>query len=112
MTEASSVTRRVRPGTSLASRLMIGQLIVLLAGALTIAVLTVLIGPAVFHFHLLQTDLPVDSSELVSHRCCERGLFRACESALPRVQTAPSSRVCTAATLHCSPAGLRSFQDF
>ena len=44
---------------------MIGQLIVLLAGALTIAVLTVLIGPAVFHYHLLQTDLPVDSSELV-----------------------------------------------
>lgn len=65
MMEPSSVTRRVRPGTSLASRLMIGQLIVLLAGALTIAVLTVLIGPAVFHFHLLQTDLPVDSSELV-----------------------------------------------
>src|SRR5699024_3623934 len=65
MTGPSSVTRRVRSGTSLASRLMIGQLIVLFAGALTIAVLTVLIGPAVFHYHLLQTDLPVGSSELV-----------------------------------------------
>ncbi|MGP9684051.1 sensor histidine kinase [Brachybacterium sp. AOP3-A1-3] len=44
---------------------MIGQLIVLLAGALTITVLTVIIGPAVFHYHLLQTDLPVGSDELV-----------------------------------------------
>jgi len=64
MTGPSSIARRVRSGTSLASRLMIGQLIVLLAGALTIAVLTVLIGPAVFHHHLLQTDLPAGSSEL------------------------------------------------
>src|SRR5690625_6087703 len=55
----------VRPHASLASRLMIGQLIVLLAGALTITVLTVLIGPAVFHYHLLQTDLPVGSAELI-----------------------------------------------
>ena len=44
---------------------MAGQLIVLLAGALTITVLTVIIGPAVFHYHLLQTDLPVGSAELV-----------------------------------------------
>lgn len=43
---------------------MVGQLIVLLAGALTITVLTVIIGPAVFHYHLLQTDLPVGSAEL------------------------------------------------
>lgn len=64
MTARRSSARTVRPGTSLASRLMIGQLIVLLAGALSIAVLTVLIGPAVFHYHLLQTDLPVGSSEL------------------------------------------------
>ena len=65
MTAPSSSVRTVRPGTSLASRLMIGQLIVLLAGALTITVLTVIIGPAVFHYHLLQTDLPVGSDELV-----------------------------------------------
>jgi len=65
VTASRSAVRPVRPGTSLASRLMIGQLIVLLAGALTIAVLTVLIGPVVFHYHLLQTDLPVGSSELV-----------------------------------------------
>ncbi|WP_345077740.1 sensor histidine kinase [Brachybacterium paraconglomeratum] len=44
---------------------MIGQLIVLLAGALTITVLTVIIGPAVFHHHLLQTDLPMGSAELI-----------------------------------------------
>ncbi|MGO2607479.1 MAG: sensor histidine kinase [Brachybacterium tyrofermentans] len=44
---------------------MTGQLIVLLAGALSITVLTVLIGPAVFHYHLLQTDLPVGSAELL-----------------------------------------------
>lgn len=43
---------------------MIGQLIVLLAGGLSITALTVLIGPAVFHYHLLQTNLPVGSAEL------------------------------------------------
>ncbi len=65
MTAPISSVRTVRSGTSLASRLMIGQLIVLLAGALTITALTVIIGPAVFHYHLLQTDLPVGSAELV-----------------------------------------------
>ncbi|GAA4522754.1 HAMP domain-containing sensor histidine kinase [Brachybacterium paraconglomeratum] len=65
MTAPSASVRRARPGTSLASRLMIGQLIVLLAGALTITVLTVIIGPAVFHHHLLQTDLPMGSAELI-----------------------------------------------
>ena len=65
MTAPGTSVRTVRPSTSLASRLMIGQLIVLLAGALTITVLTVIIGPAVFHYHLLQTDLPVGSDELV-----------------------------------------------
>ncbi|GAA1490518.1 sensor histidine kinase [Brachybacterium sacelli] len=44
---------------------MIGQLIVLFAGALSIAALTVMIGPAVFHYHLLQTNLPVGSAELI-----------------------------------------------
>src|SRR5699024_11290816 len=33
--------------------------------ALTITALTVIIGPVVFHYHLLQTDLPVGSAELV-----------------------------------------------
>ena len=51
--------------TGLASRLMIGQIIVLCAGALSITVLTVIIGPAVFHYHLLQTNLPVGSAELI-----------------------------------------------
>src|SRR5699024_6627346 len=36
-----------------------------LAAALTITVLTVLIGTAVFHYHLLQTDRPVGSSQLI-----------------------------------------------
>ena len=44
---------------------MSGQLIVLLAGALSITALTVMIGPAVFHHHLLQTDLPVGNAERV-----------------------------------------------
>src|SRR5690625_1518566 len=65
VTAPSTTVRTLRPGTSLASRLMIGQLIVLLAGALTITALTVIIGPVVFHYHLLQTDLPVGSAELV-----------------------------------------------
>ena len=65
MTAPGTSVRTIRGGTSLASRLMVGQLIVLLAGGLTITALTVIIGPAVFHYHLLQTDLPVGSTELV-----------------------------------------------
>ncbi|MGP9682218.1 MULTISPECIES: sensor histidine kinase [unclassified Brachybacterium] len=49
----------------MASRLMVGQIMVLLAGALTITVLTVIIGPAAFHHHLLQTDLPMGDTDLV-----------------------------------------------
>ena len=49
----------------LAARLMRGQLLVLGAGGLSIAVLTVLVAPAVFHRHLLETDLPVGSPELM-----------------------------------------------
>ncbi len=64
VTVPSSSGRAVHARTGLASRLMVGQLIVLLAGALTITALTVMIGPAVFHYHLLQTDLPVGSAEL------------------------------------------------
>lgn len=44
---------------------MAGQLVVLLLGAVTIVALTALIGPMVFHRHLLQTDLPVDGEDLV-----------------------------------------------
>ena len=44
---------------------MIGQLIVLCAGAVSITALTVMIGPAVFHYHLLQTALPVGSAEIL-----------------------------------------------
>lgn len=64
VTAPSSSSRAVHSRTGLASRLMVGQLIVLLAGALSITALTVMIGPAVFHYHLLQTDLPVGSAEL------------------------------------------------
>ena len=65
MTAPRGPGRGAHSRTGLASRLMIGQLIVLLAGALSITALTVAIGPAVFHHHLLQTDLPVGSAELV-----------------------------------------------
>ncbi|AXK47147.1 sensor histidine kinase [Brachybacterium saurashtrense] len=44
---------------------MRGQLLVLGAGGLSIAVLTVLVAPAIFHRHLLETDLPLDGPDLV-----------------------------------------------
>ena len=60
-----SLRRRRRPAPSLAARLMRGQLLVLGVGGASIAVLTVLIAPAIFHRHLLKTDLPLGSSELM-----------------------------------------------
>lgn len=60
-----SLRRRRRPAPSLAARLMRGQLLVLGVGGASIAVLTVLIAPAIFHRHLLETDLPLGSPELM-----------------------------------------------
>lgn len=60
-----SLRPRTRPVPGLAARLMRGQLLVLGAGGLSIAVLTVLVAPAIFHRHLLETDLPLDGPDLV-----------------------------------------------
>jgi signal transduction histidine kinase len=50
---------------ALATRLLAGQAVVLLAGALTVGLVAALVGPPIFHEHLLQTGHPEDSPELV-----------------------------------------------
>lgn len=48
----------------LASRLLAGQSIVLVAGALTAGLVATIIGPPIFHDHLLQAGHPSNSPEL------------------------------------------------
>lgn len=48
----------------LASRILIGQTLVLLAGVLTAGLVASLIGPPIFHEHLLQSGHPENSPEL------------------------------------------------
>lgn len=57
--------RRPALHQGLATRLLIGQTIVLLAGALTVGLVAAVVGPPIFHDHLLQTGHPADSPELV-----------------------------------------------
>lgn len=57
--------RRPAMHQGLATRLLIGQTIVLLAGALTVGLVAAVVGPRIFHDHLLQTGRPADSPELV-----------------------------------------------
>ena len=49
---------------TLAGRLMLGQTIVLLASFLTAGLIASLVGPPIFHDHLLQSGHPADSPEL------------------------------------------------
>ncbi len=54
-----------RPGSwSLAARLMIAQGLVLVAGILTAALVALVVGPPLFHEHLLQSGQGADASEL------------------------------------------------
>ncbi len=58
--------RRSTPTASrgLAARLMAGQTIVLVAGALTVGLVAALVGPPIFHQHLLEFGLQENSPEL------------------------------------------------
>lgn len=54
-----------RASRGLATRLLAGQSIVLVAGALTAGVVALLVGPPIFHEHLVQAGHPANGSELV-----------------------------------------------
>lgn len=56
--------RRPAMHHGLATRLLIGQTIVLLAGALTVGLVAAVVGPPIFHDHLLQAGHPADSPEI------------------------------------------------
>lgn len=61
------MTRTPRPRRSrgLATRLLTGQTIVLVAGALTVGLVATVIGPPIFHDHLIQAGHQPNSPELV-----------------------------------------------
>ncbi|MBM6546281.1 HAMP domain-containing protein [Janibacter sp. YIM B02568] len=56
---------RLRRPRGLAGRLLAGQTLVLLAGALTAALVATVVGPPLFHDHLLQAGHAENSPELV-----------------------------------------------
>jgi len=53
-----------RASRGLAARLLAGQSVVLLAGALTAGVVAVLVGPPIFHEHLVEAGHPANGPEL------------------------------------------------
>ncbi|MBP8880886.1 MAG: HAMP domain-containing protein [Dermatophilaceae bacterium] len=57
-------TPRPRRSRGLATRLLTGQTIVLIAGALTVGLVATVIGPPIFHDHLLQAGHQSNSPEL------------------------------------------------
>ncbi|WP_131103848.1 sensor histidine kinase [Ornithinimicrobium sufpigmenti] len=59
-----SGSRRPLMHRGLATRLLIGQTIVLLAGALTVGLVAAVVGPPIFRNHLLQAGHPEGSPEL------------------------------------------------
>ena len=61
-----SATTKEQPRTrGLATRLLVGQSMVLLAGAVTTGLVAMLVGPPIFHYHLLQSGHEENSPELV-----------------------------------------------
>jgi two-component system, OmpR family, sensor histidine kinase BaeS len=58
-------TRTHSPARGLAARLLAGQSMVLIAGALTTGLVAMLVGPPLFHYHLLQAGHEENSPELV-----------------------------------------------
>ena len=59
--EGTWVLRRA----GLATRLLVGQAVVLVAGALTVGLVAAVVGPPIFHEHLLRAGLPEGASEMV-----------------------------------------------
>jgi len=60
-----SATRRRRASRGLATRLLAGQAVVLVAGALTVGLVAAVVGPPIFHQHLLEAGHQQNSPELV-----------------------------------------------
>lgn len=60
----STKPKQPRP-RGLAARLLAGQSMVLIAGALTTGLVATLVGPPIFHYHLLQSGHEENSPELV-----------------------------------------------
>lgn len=60
-----SATRRRRASRGLATRLLAGQAVVLVAGALTVGLVAAIVGPPIFHQHLLEAGHQQNSPELV-----------------------------------------------
>lgn len=58
------ISRRAPRRRGLASRLLAGQAVVLLAGALTVGLVATVVGPPIFHDHLLQSGHPPGSPEI------------------------------------------------
>mgnify|MGYP001054773147 FL=1 len=56
---------RRRPSRGLAARLLAGQSVVLVAGALTVGLVAAVVGPPIFHQHLLEAGHQQNSPELV-----------------------------------------------
>ncbi len=54
-----------RGSRGLATRLLLGQSVVLLAGALTAGLVALLVGPPIFHEHLVRAGQPANGAELV-----------------------------------------------
>lgn len=69
-----STTTKPPRTRGLATRLLAGQSMVLLAGALTTALVAMLVGPPIFHYHLLQSGHEENTPELVH---IERGYLQA-----------------------------------
>jgi two-component system sensor histidine kinase BaeS len=58
-------TPRRRASRGLATRLLAGQAVVLVAGALTVGLVAAIVGPPIFHQHLLEAGHRQNSPELV-----------------------------------------------
>ena len=69
----SATTKQPRT-RGLAPRLLAGQSMVLLAGAVTTGLVAMLVGPPIFHYHLLQSGHEENTPELVH---IERGYLQA-----------------------------------
>ena len=69
-----STTKKPPRTHGLATRLLAGQSMVLIAGALTTGLVAMLVGPPIFHYHLLQSGHEENSPELVH---IERGYLQA-----------------------------------
>ncbi|WP_068397278.1 sensor histidine kinase [Kribbia dieselivorans] len=58
------IAAKHRSSRGLAARLLVGQTIVLVAGALTVGIVAAIVGPPLFHQHLIEAGHVQDSPEL------------------------------------------------